>query len=189
MPAQGGAGRGSRGGFTLVEIMIVIALLALATRMVVLNADAFLPGWQLNAEARKMSSRIGFLASEARLQGRRFGLEIDLDTHSFRTLLPPDFSLAMVDEEIPPMLAMDWQRLEGEIQFGYIEIGTKGQLYRSGRVVLPFDALGTTVEAAIHLKNPTHEKIKTTLVVHGLTAEVDLEPGEFHLQEVTEHAF
>lgn len=178
-----------RDGFTLVEIMVVVALLALASRLVLVNAGAFIPGWQMNAESRKMSSRIGFLASEARLQGRRFGLEIDLDEHAFRTLLPPDFSLAMVDEEVPPMLALEWQRLEKPIEFGFIEIGTKGQVYRSGRVVLPFDALGTTVEAAIHLKNPNHEKVKTTLLVHGLTAEVDLIPGESHLQEVTEHAF
>ncbi len=177
------------GGFTLLELMVVVAIMALATRLVFLNAGAFIPSWQLNAQARKLASRISFLASEARIQGRTMGLEFDLDSQSVRTNLPPDYSLALVDETSPPQLSTDWRRLDRPLVVASIEIGTKGNLFRSGSVVLPFSPLGTTVDAAILLKNPNYEKMEITLLVHGLTGEVEILPGENHLEEVTENDF
>lgn len=176
-------------GFTLLELMVVVAIMALAIRLVFLNAGAFIPSWQLNAQARKLASRISFLASEARIQGRTMGLEFNLDTQAVRTNLPPDYSLALVDEETPPQLSTDWRRLDPPLVVQSIEIATKGNLYRGGSVVLPFSPLGTTVDTAILLKNPNYENMETTLLVHGLTGEVEILPGEVHLEEVTENDF
>ncbi len=176
-------------GFTLLELMVVIAIMALATRLVFLNAGAFIPSWQLNSEARRLASRISFLASEARIQGRRMGLEFDLDRECLRTNLPADYTLALVDEATPPQLSTDWRRLDPPLVIDSIEIAAKGNIYKSGRVVLPFSPLGTTVEAAIFLRNPNYENLETTLLVHGLTGEVEVLPGEIHLEEVTENDF
>jgi len=176
-------------GFTLLELMVVVAIMALATRLVFLNAGAFIPGWQMNAQARKLASRISFLASEARIQGRRMGLEFDLDSESMRTNLPPDYTLALIGEVTPPQLSTDWHRLDPPLQIESIEIAMKGNIFRNGTVILPFSALGTTVDAAIFIRNPNYESMEVTLLVHGLTGEVEILPGEVHLVEVTEHDF
>ena len=177
------------GGFTLIELMVVISIMALAVRLVVLNAGAFIPSWQIHAEARKLASRISFLASEARIQGRKLALEFDLDTESVRTLLPPDYSQALVGEITPPQLSTSWRRLDEPLEIASIEIAAKGNLFKGGAVILPFSPLGTTVEAAILLRRPDDEDLAVTLLVHGLTGEVDVLSGEVHLEEVTENDF
>ena len=169
--------------------MLVVAIMALAAKLVFMNAGLFIPSWQMNGEARKLATQMTYVASEAKMQGRTLKIEFDIDNSAYRILLPPDFGLALVDEKEPPMLPTNWVYLDEPVKIDWIEIGTKDQHYTDGKVIIAFDPLGTSVDAGIHLVNPNEEGIDVTLILHGITSLVDIEKGEVFLKEINENAF
>ncbi|MCX7703888.1 MAG: GspH/FimT family pseudopilin [Planctomycetota bacterium] len=81
-------------GFTLIELMAVILIIALATGIVVTNLDYFSPKYSLRAEARMISGNFEYARSSAIRQNKTFSLVYDLDENSYSVLLP-----AETDEE------------------------------------------------------------------------------------------
>ena len=76
----------SRAGFTLIEILVVLALIGLLTSIAVLSAGA--SGSGMEREARRLSATLRMAADESRLQGRVLGLRFDTRGYSYYELLP-----------------------------------------------------------------------------------------------------
>lgn len=109
---------GSR-GFTLIEVLAVVVVIAIATAVVLLSVNVVGDDRDLDREARRLASLIELAADEAELQGRDFGIEfirqgyrfVEYDPYSdtwsgvvgdemFRQReLPVDFEFSLVVED------------------------------------------------------------------------------------------
>jgi general secretion pathway protein H len=62
-------------GFTLIEVLAVVVIIAIATSVVLLSINVVGDDRDLEREARRLASLIELAADEAELQGRDFGVE------------------------------------------------------------------------------------------------------------------
>ena len=82
---RGKAARARR-GFTLIEMLVVLALIALLTGMAALSAGA--AGSPVTREARRLAATLKLATDESRLQGRVLGLSFRYDGYSYLELIP-----------------------------------------------------------------------------------------------------
>ena len=82
--AHGESTRKAR-GFTLIEILIVLALIALLTGLATLSAGAV--GSPVTREARRLAATLQLAVDESRLQGRVLGLRFDAEGYSYLELV------------------------------------------------------------------------------------------------------
>ena len=73
-------------GFTLIEILVVLALIALLTGMAVLSTGV--AGSPVTREARRLAATLALAVDESRLQGRVLGLRLDSEGYSYLELVP-----------------------------------------------------------------------------------------------------
>lgn len=76
-------------GFTLIEIVVVVAIIALAALIVTPNLVNVTPKYKLRSAATKLGSKIEFIMDQAVSTGRTYFLYYDLDQNSYRIYLPP----------------------------------------------------------------------------------------------------
>src|SRR5581483_7108110 len=81
--------RRSRGGFTLLELLAVVALLGLVLFVVVPKLDNITPGARLKAAARKIGSTMELAQGQAIATGKEYTLAYDLNKGMFWIILPP----------------------------------------------------------------------------------------------------
>lgn len=78
---QGGAGRMpgalASAGFTLIEILVVMVIIACLAGLAVISSGVAGPGRELNNEAERLAGLIGVLADEAVLDNREYGVRIE----------------------------------------------------------------------------------------------------------------
>lgn len=73
--------RARRRGFTLVELMLVVAIIGLASAAVVLTAPP--PGQPVGVEAERFAARLIRAREEALLTNRPVAVEVDADGYRF----------------------------------------------------------------------------------------------------------
>lgn len=64
-----------RGGFTLIEVLVVVLIMAIISAMLLMSFGILGDDRALQQQARRISSLIGLATDEAIMQGRDFGLE------------------------------------------------------------------------------------------------------------------
>ncbi len=69
---------GRRRGFTLLELLAVVALLGIILFFVVPNVDAMTPGARLKSTARKIASTMELVQGEAIASQKEFMVAYDL---------------------------------------------------------------------------------------------------------------
>ena len=80
----GGGGRGREAGFTLIEVIVVLAVLAFALALIVGYKPPWSSGLGLRGTAAELASNLRLARSEAILQHRPVLFELDLPGHRFR---------------------------------------------------------------------------------------------------------
>lgn len=74
---------GRVGGFTYIELLIVVFLLGLLVSLALLSLRAPPPAERLQREAARLYARMDLAREEAVLQVRTFGLQVDADEYRF----------------------------------------------------------------------------------------------------------
>lgn len=161
-------GRPASHGFTLIELMVVVAIIALAGQIVVVNLGALIPSSTLNSEATRLIGDIEFMRSEARLQGKPYRIELDLDLGRWRIVLPPEERLVS-EQTVEESRPLNWQDLDERVRFaGHLVHGSP--VLRRGRTAILIDRNGFTAEQMIHLKMKSEalDEMVWTIRLHGL---------------------
>ena len=155
-------------GFTLIELMVVIAILGLAGQLVFMNLGTLVPSTVLTSEATRLMGDIEFVRSEARLQCKLYRIEIDLELNRWRLVLPPEERLVS-EQTIEESFPLDWKYLDDALEFsGHVVVGNATQ--RSGRAAVLIDENGFTADQSIYLrlKNEKNHELVWTIELHGL---------------------
>jgi prepilin-type N-terminal cleavage/methylation domain-containing protein len=146
-------------GFTLIELIAVIVILALMFGLVVPNLDRVSPKYSIRAVARRIGSTIEEVRSQAAWEGKTFSVVYDLDEQNYWILMPQQ-----LDTEGNPTGE------EREILGGRAEEALKGvkieavilpdnEEIRGGQVTIDIGQYGSTGSHIVCLANEEDEKI------------------------------
>jgi general secretion pathway protein H len=86
-------------GFTLVEILVVIVIMAVVISITVLSVSTTGRDSQLDEESRRIEGLVGLLHERALLEGRDFGLRIEPAAYEFVVYDPRRDRWMMLDQE------------------------------------------------------------------------------------------
>ncbi|HEB51858.1 MAG TPA: prepilin-type N-terminal cleavage/methylation domain-containing protein [bacterium] len=179
-------------GFTLIEILAVVALLGLLLGVVAPNLMGLVPSARLDGSAKTLQAKIADIRSESRIQAKRMQLELDLDKGRFRVILPPEERLTS-DQEIERDEDLaddrkDWIDLETGVVFAGAGTGKDG-LVEKGFYRVTFDEYGFSADQVIALRLENDPTMVWTLSIRGLTGMLELhrsEDGQIFYPTVTE---
>jgi prepilin-type N-terminal cleavage/methylation domain-containing protein len=184
--------RRAAAGFTLIELMVVIALVAIVSRVAMTNIGALIPAAILKAETRKLMVQLDFLRSEARLQGKSYGLEVDLDHDRWRAILPPEDLLVTNLDEQGKTLPLQWMPIDPRADLAAYAIPGE-ELVRNGTFVVVFDENGFTADQSVVFTLREDPELVWTVNLRGLTGSSDVvakrDGNPSFLEVTTEAAF
>lgn len=180
-------------GFTIIEVMVALMVIGLITGMVLPNLGAFVPKARLDAAAKVLAANIDHMRSEARIQGKRCALELDLDRGMWRRVLPPEDRLT-TDQDVDSLepLYEDWTELAEDVQITSVGNINEG-LGKAGTFSLVFDHNGNTADQSVVLRLKSDPTMVWTVNIRGLTGQcevvTDFEGKEQMPEEVSEGGF
>jgi prepilin-type N-terminal cleavage/methylation domain-containing protein len=172
-----------RSGFTLIELVCVIAIIAVIAAIVLPRLDPFVPRRRLKSAARLLSGTITLIYGEAASKNKTYRLHIDpaadkywiteikeveegedsgagsairLGTHF--ELLQYEQGSSNVEEQSPsePMFAP--KKLPQGVHFASVEV-KDDRIVSQGEQYLEFNPLGSASPATINLVNDEGEKL------------------------------
>ena len=144
----------SQSGFTLIELMIVVAIMALMVQVVMVNMGALIPSSALDSVAAKIQSQLDFLRSEAKIQGKPYALELDLDNSRCRLVIPQEELLVSSQTAAEGSgLELSWKPLDddGWVVISGYSAGDQATM-RKGQVKIIFDDNGFTADQTLYFK-------------------------------------
>ncbi len=184
---------GGEQGFTLLELLVVVTILALIARLVMVNYGAMVPGSRLDADASKIVSIMEQARIEATLRLRTMKVEFDLDLERFRLILPPEMKLTIEDED-PEELDLGWDYLDNSTDlFAYVSAGEQEVL--AGRFVVEIDHNGYTADQVFFIrpKSESLEEMVWSIQFRGFERGGrivrDQEGNKHFLEQVEEFSF
>jgi general secretion pathway protein H len=86
-------------GFTLVEIMVVVVIMAIVISLAILAVGTTGRDTQLDEESRRIEGLVGLLHERALLEGRDFGMRIEPAAYEFVVYDPPRDRWLTLDQE------------------------------------------------------------------------------------------
>jgi len=146
-----------RRGFSLVELMVVAAVIGMGTYIISISYDAFVPKERLNTAVRSLTALLRETRSQAISRSLEFFVEYDLDGERYRRVTPFVLGGGRFDAEVnddSERAYGNWQRLPDGVEFEAIAIA--GEIYDSGPVFARFDPRGAASDHQIVLKQPAY---------------------------------
>lgn len=191
---------GDRGGFTLLELMVVVAMIGIISAIAFPRLDPFLPTRRLKSAARLLSGTITLAYGEAIAKNKTYRLYLDPSTDKYwitevATLEDEDESSAAVgirlgtgfelleytdgseniEQTAPsePMFAP--KRLPPGVHFSSVEVQSGFASFALDAKYIEFSPLGVASPAVINLVNDDDEKF--AVVYDGVTGMPKLVPS------------
>ncbi len=191
---DGGTGRtaSSRAGFTMVELMIVVAIIGMMTVTVSTSIESMLPGERLNTTIRNLSADLRSIRSEAISRGAEFRLIYDLDNERYRWSTPLSLDEGLVRQETgenwedADRIEFSWEDLAEGVEFSTIFVA--GEPHTTGEVFVSFDPIGTATDHSVIMSQPRYSR-SFTIEVMALTGLVHMHDGEFFREPPTDGDF
>jgi prepilin-type N-terminal cleavage/methylation domain-containing protein len=174
------------GGFTFIELLTVIAILALLASVVVVNMDNMSAPARLRGAAREFGNQMMQLKQMATERGRALYLEIDVEHQRRRIVDPPsvvDVPDARQREE--DTFYGEWDTLPQGVRLEEIAFSTT-DIEHEGSIVLDFEPDGELAPSGFvaffqHVDLPEERGI--SVEVAGLTGLVAYHDGRFRAEE------
>ncbi len=184
-------------GFTLIEMMLVIAIVGLMTQMILPAFSDDIPEEQLKATANEFAVKLNYLRSEARLQGAVYGFELDPEHQRFRIHMPPEIRLAEdayapIEEKDPEKSNLHWHQLPPGIRIAGISVGRKDEGPKKSKEIL-FDSRGRTPPKVLYLEyfdpNSGTEPLRYSIVIPPLGGSITIKKGTVELPTASDYDF
>jgi prepilin-type N-terminal cleavage/methylation domain-containing protein len=146
-----------RRGFSLVELMVVAAVIGMGTYIISVSYDAFVPKERLNTAVRSLTALLRETRSQAISRSLEFFVEYDLDGERYRRVTPFVLGGGRFDAEVnddSERAYGNWQRLPDGVEFEVVAIA--GETYDAGPVFARFDPRGAASDHQVVLKQPAY---------------------------------
>lgn len=152
-PAARAAKQSSQRGFSLIEIIVVLAIVGLMLTLVVMRIDHLSPKYALRAAAREVGGMIDLARGSAVGKGKRMAIRYELDQGRYQLFGPPPqgergngpWGLAPVG--VPKTLPMG-------TRFRGLYAHTKGRgVQERGRLDVAFDPLSLEGSHIVYVEN------------------------------------
>ncbi len=184
-------------GFTLIELLVVLAIIGIAARMIMPAFSDDIPEATVKAEANKLAATLAFLRSEARLQSKRYGLEIfapNDKTHRYRIVMPRQMEIIHEgddrygSEDLPEDMPLDWHDLPVDTIFKGISVGLADADTPKARKIF-FDPRGRTGQKILFLGHRQVPDLIYSIVVPPLAGAIAVEKGRVPFLTATDGDF
>lgn len=165
-----------RAGFSMIEMMGVLVILAIIATIVSVNWNAILPRANLHAAVRGLAATLSGTRSEAIARNATYQIQYDIDQQRYRVVTPfriDGQGLAVGEED---RRALSWTIFPQGVQFQVVTID--GVEFKKGLVYVRFDALGTASGHTIVLVQMPYES-RYTIEVQGLLGLIDYHEGVY----------
>jgi prepilin-type N-terminal cleavage/methylation domain-containing protein len=192
-PAARRRGRSTAAGFTMLEVLVTVGIIALISTLVLGNLGAFVPKARLDASANLLARNIDLLRSEARIQSRRYVLQLDLKNSRWRRVTPAERQLTLDDSQlsVEPEYE-DWSPFERSVKLVGAGNAVEGMV-RDGLFAISFDENGQTADQIVSFSLTDDPKMVWTLQIRGLTGRCEVvenfDGKEQPLEEIGEGMF
>jgi general secretion pathway protein H len=116
-PALAGCEQGRRSeqrGFSLIEIIVVVAIIAVLASAITLSVNAVGAPRMVEREARRIEALVALACERAEISGRDVGVHLGTNSYGFSVFLPAGWRIegggALRPRELPKGLALDARR-------------------------------------------------------------------------------
>lgn len=173
--------RSTQAGFTLVELLVVMAIIALMSVTAGLGIDNIVPKERLNTSVRQLSETLRGLRSDAISRSLTYYIQYDLDNERYRVLSPFALEGGIFregEDDDDDRLTGGWQDLPDGVELESITIS--GRTWSNGTEIFArFDGRGTASDHQIVLSQPRYE-VFYTIEVLALTGTFKFHKGEYY---------
>lgn len=166
---------------------MVIAIAALLFQLVVGNMGAIIPARAMDAAAAEIVSKVDWLRSESRLQGKTYQLELDLADTRYRIIVPSVDRIA-ASEIVEETFSLGWSSLNEHVRLAGASVAGQRR-FESGLFRIALDENGFTADQAIFLVHKADEEMVWTIQIRGLTGQSEILKsfdGTYHTLEKQE---
>jgi len=185
--------RRSTGGFTLIELMVVVFIIGLMVGIVTVSIDTILPGERLNASIRELAAELSSAKTEATSRSMEFRIEYDQPNDRYRVVTPFKVgggALATLDDPDDDLERYygPWQKLHPGVAFRRVVIG--GVPYERVPCFVRFDPLGAASDHTVVLVQQGHNYENAfSIEVLALSGLIRMHEGEFVREVPTDQDF
>ncbi len=144
-------------GFTLVELIAVVALIGIFLLVAIPNIDRVSPTHKLRAGAREVGASIDYARGLAAGKGRTYGVRYDLDGNTYQFLNPPPLeedgtpSVTLGPGDSPVVPSGNVRELPTGVKLAAVILASNEEV-RSGQVELLISPLGTSGSHIVYLE-------------------------------------
>jgi prepilin-type N-terminal cleavage/methylation domain-containing protein len=163
------------GGFSLIELLVVVGLLCMLASAAFVSVGGMVPSFRIESDARKIAAAVSNLRAEAVLSGKPHAIVYDLENASFHYLVPPE-----QEENVPPepveledLVELRATSLSRGIVIEDVAFGER-KVHR-GKVKIYFGTLDPAPPHLVHLK--LGADLKYTVEVNTVSGLVDVIEG------------
>ncbi len=174
----------ARSAFTMVELMVVILVLVLATSIVSLSFEALVPGERLNTSVRNLAGTLAETRSLALSRNMEYFLEYDLDEDRYRLVTNEHVDGGPWIQDSHPedeRVTYGWEDTRPGVELHAVYLA--GQFFNDGKVLVRFDPLGAVSDHSIVLGQPEFQNL-FTIEMLPLTGLIRFHEGEFLEREM-----
>ena len=159
-------GRRARAGFSLVELLGVMAVIAFMFTVAGVSIDAFVPKERLNTAVRTLTEQLRELRSEAISRNLQYYVEYDLDENRFRRYTPFSIEGALFregEDDDDERFVFPWENLPPGVEIAAVDVA--GDVRTEGRTFARFDPRGAASDHIVTLYQPRYENYFTIEVL------------------------
>ena len=162
-------------GFTLVEVLAVVFILALMITAASANFGRFLPEARAEQAARGLLDNLDLARVAAIAHGREYLVQVDLDKGRYQTLTPwtANGRPARLEEE---KISLGWESLpDGVIFIGAVD--PLGDIQEEGVFEILYSPYGDSSDLYFHLSAGVEEAFSVTVRITGITGMASILEG------------
>ena len=161
-------------GFTVIELIVVIAILGILASVALPSLDNFSPKYRLRSAARTVGSTINYARSMSGGTGEEHAVRYDLEDQLVTIILPPGEDEPL-DLDLDEREDMGPQDLPGGVKIVKV-LYPDGYSDDRGYAYCTFDAYGNDGSHIVVLEN--EEEAQIAVIFNAILGVVDYGPGE-----------